>query len=336
MRANRLSACVLAALIGCTGTGDVQYAGEVHVTSPELISVSPGVSVLADADEPLFYSNGYYWLYRDGIWLRSSSYRGGFARIEHAYVPERIRAIDRPQFYVQYRRYSADTRQARADQVPTRSQRPYEPRGPVSPYPPPGSGVPSTPPPETWQPGQPHHPRNSPGGINPLAPQPTPPVTSPNDTHGTPMPPGPGGSIIDDHNQARGPQSGRGAVVPPGEDSVSIPDRPQPGQQAKAGAPTRPEERAALMRPDDRGPREAGDQGHRARPEDRSARRQPPHGTQPARDSNDAPQTSRRDKKADNRVDQNAQDRVDQGTPPSAATRAPAPPEVAKRGRRAF
>lgn len=180
MRRLRVSACVIAAaasLAACTSSGDVQYAGEVRVSSPELIEIRPGVQVVADADEPLFYSDGSYWLFRDGYWMRSDSYRGGFAYVKFAFVPERVRAIEQPQLYVQYRRHMGRDRQARATQ-----------ERPGSRTPPPHQGVPSTPPPETWQPGQQPTPSPTPPAIhNPLDPRPTPPVTSPSDVQGTPM-----------------------------------------------------------------------------------------------------------------------------------------------------
>src|SRR5439155_23656719 len=91
---------VVAASLGGCGAGEVEYGGEVHVTSPELVTVSPDVQVVADADEPLFYSDGAYWLYRDNNWYRSDNYRGGFARIEPVRVPVAVRTIDRPQMYV--------------------------------------------------------------------------------------------------------------------------------------------------------------------------------------------------------------------------------------------
>jgi len=182
MRANRISGYVFAvgaSLAGCTGTGEVSYGGEVRVASPELVEISPGVQVIADADEPLFYSDGVYWLYRDGYWLRSDDYRRGFVRVQISYVPQRVRLIERPQVYVQYRRRMGRDYQARVREQQLRSR-----PAPAQPYnPPPNQGAPSTPPPETWQPGEP--------GINPYPtpPRPTPPITSPKDVHGTPMPP---------------------------------------------------------------------------------------------------------------------------------------------------
>jgi hypothetical protein len=91
------------ALAGCAGT--VHYRGTVAVSDPALVEVQPGVYALADADEPIFYNDGFYWLYRDGVWLRSTSYRGGFARVDVYHVPQRIRVIQRPRAYVHFRRH---------------------------------------------------------------------------------------------------------------------------------------------------------------------------------------------------------------------------------------
>lgn len=155
-----VSACVFvvaASLAGCAPTGDVDYAGEVHVTSPELVTISPGVQVVADADEPLFYSDGMYWLYRDNHWYRSDSYRGGFARVEYSYLPQRIRVIEQPQTYVQYRRHG-EGRYARERQMQTRSQQS------------PATSIPSQP--DTYRPGD-AHPTPRPEGINPNPPSAT-------------------------------------------------------------------------------------------------------------------------------------------------------------------
>src|SRR5438105_15670397 len=101
MKRFRVSACIwlaATALAGCAG-GEATYSADVRVTSPELVVVQPGVEVVADADEPLFYADGYYWLYRDGLWLRSDSYRNGFARIDVNIVPAQLRQIPEPRTY---------------------------------------------------------------------------------------------------------------------------------------------------------------------------------------------------------------------------------------------
>ena len=97
------SILIAAGLCGCAGT--VHYRGTVAVQDPNLVEVQPGVYAVADADEPLFYNDGYYWLYSDGAWLRSSRYNGGFVRVDAYHVPQRVRVIDHPRAYVHYRRH---------------------------------------------------------------------------------------------------------------------------------------------------------------------------------------------------------------------------------------
>jgi hypothetical protein len=119
-----ISACVwlaAAALAGCAG-GEATYSGEVTVTSPELVAIQPGVEVVADADEPLFYSDGYYFLYRDGMWLRSDSYRGGFARIDVQMVPDQLRRLPEPRHYAHFRRTDEGRAYAQRSRQPQRQQ----------------------------------------------------------------------------------------------------------------------------------------------------------------------------------------------------------------------
>jgi hypothetical protein len=100
MRTPLVQALLLAALAsGCTGSGQVYYSGEV--TTPDLVYVGPDVQVIADYDEPIFYSDSYYWRNDGGIWYRSRNYRGGWGRYDNA--PVAIRRIDRPTAYVHYR-----------------------------------------------------------------------------------------------------------------------------------------------------------------------------------------------------------------------------------------
>jgi len=138
MSINRVSACVFAvatSLAGCVAaaTGDAEYGGEVHVTSTELVELPSGVQVVADADEPLFYSDGFYWVHRDGRWMRSSTYRGGFVSVDRDYVPERVRMISHPQSYAQYRRHHGRTLEARATPEPQPRSNRHPPGGPMPP-----------------------------------------------------------------------------------------------------------------------------------------------------------------------------------------------------------
>src|SRR5262249_38835090 len=70
------------------------------VATPDLVTVSPGVQVIADYDEPIFYSDGFYWRFYSGVWYRSTYYTGGWA---YARPPAAIVRIDRPYAYAHYR-----------------------------------------------------------------------------------------------------------------------------------------------------------------------------------------------------------------------------------------
>ncbi len=101
MRTRYLQALLFASTLSActgTGTGTVQYSADVQ--TPELIEISPGVQVIADYDEPVFYSDNYYWRFDGGVWYRSQDHRRGWVRYEA--VPERVRRIDRPSAYIHY------------------------------------------------------------------------------------------------------------------------------------------------------------------------------------------------------------------------------------------
>jgi hypothetical protein len=70
------------------------------VTAPDLVYINPSVQVIADYDEPIFYSSNYYWRADGGVWYRSSNYTSGWVRVDAA--PVAIRQIDHPSVYVHY------------------------------------------------------------------------------------------------------------------------------------------------------------------------------------------------------------------------------------------
>lgn len=85
---------------GCVASGQAGYTASATVSAPEMVVISPGVQVVANYDEPIFYSDNYYWRYEGGFWLRSRSHSGGFVR----YTPPRaILSIERPSAYIRYR-----------------------------------------------------------------------------------------------------------------------------------------------------------------------------------------------------------------------------------------
>ena len=69
---------VLAA--GCAGGIIVSDEGPNEGPPPDLVYAAPGVQVIADYDEPIFYSDSFYWRFSSGRWYRSRSYSRGLGR----------------------------------------------------------------------------------------------------------------------------------------------------------------------------------------------------------------------------------------------------------------
>ena len=96
--------CVLFAVCvaACTGSGQAQvnYGAEATVATPTLVEVEPGVQVVADYDQPVFFSEGVYWRYEGGVWYRSPYHNRAWVRVEAP--PVAVRHIQRPEMYVHY------------------------------------------------------------------------------------------------------------------------------------------------------------------------------------------------------------------------------------------
>lgn len=102
-------ALALTALLSLSATGCVVRAtGGVATyayveSDPALVEVSPGVYVIEDYGEPVFYSGGTYWLYRNNVWYRSRYYDRGWVYVDRYRVPGHVSRIDRPHRYTRYR-----------------------------------------------------------------------------------------------------------------------------------------------------------------------------------------------------------------------------------------
>lgn len=84
----------------CAGT--VGYSATATYAAPDvdMAYVSPGVQVIADYDEPVFYTDGFYWRYYGDTWYRSNTWTGGWV---HYNAPSVLLRVERPQTYVRYR-----------------------------------------------------------------------------------------------------------------------------------------------------------------------------------------------------------------------------------------
>ncbi len=54
---------------------------------PPLVVVQPGVQVVQDFDEEVFFVDGYYWIRRDGRWYRARDHRAAWVYVEPRHVP---------------------------------------------------------------------------------------------------------------------------------------------------------------------------------------------------------------------------------------------------------
>jgi hypothetical protein len=84
---------------GCLGSAQLEY--RATISTPDLVTVTPGIQVIADYDEPIFYTDGFYWRYYDNAWYRSNTYTAGWIYIDSP--PVTITRIDQPRIYAHYR-----------------------------------------------------------------------------------------------------------------------------------------------------------------------------------------------------------------------------------------
>ena len=60
------------------------------VVLPQLVVVSPGVQVVPEVEEEVFFVDGYYWCRHDGGWYKARNHRGGWIFVPGRAVPARL------------------------------------------------------------------------------------------------------------------------------------------------------------------------------------------------------------------------------------------------------
>ena len=85
-------ALALALAVPATTLGQVQFELQLNLPErlPPLVEVRPGVRVVRDLDEEIFFVNGRYWLRRDERWYRTGNPRGRWVRVEQRRVPTEL------------------------------------------------------------------------------------------------------------------------------------------------------------------------------------------------------------------------------------------------------
>lgn len=98
---HRVTKILIVFLAACGGSVGPKYAGNVRVADSRLVAVNPDVKTLADANEPVFFARGSYWLFHDGQWFRAKQAAGPWTYEAKPPVP--VRQIEQPYAYVHYK-----------------------------------------------------------------------------------------------------------------------------------------------------------------------------------------------------------------------------------------
>ena len=120
---NRIALLFVGGLIvGCAPQPNT-YRGTLHVASAKLVPVNPDVKAVADADKPVFFARGAYWLFHDGGWYSAPTLQGSFVKVERPPVP--VIQIAQPYAYTHYAR--AENAQTAASEPLANPERDPEP-----------------------------------------------------------------------------------------------------------------------------------------------------------------------------------------------------------------
>jgi len=98
----RTLALVVAFLIGLPALARAQVSVDVHfglpAVLPRLVVVSPGIQVVPEMQEEVFFTNGYYFARRDNVWYRSRTHTGGWVMVPGRRVPPGLARIPPGQY----------------------------------------------------------------------------------------------------------------------------------------------------------------------------------------------------------------------------------------------
>ena len=107
-RMNRKVLAALGVLIAAPAFAQVRVDVQIPLPTirfevpPPLVVVSPGVRVVEDYDDEVFFVDGWYWCRRDAHWFRTRDYHGGWVVVERRYVPATLVKVP-PGHYKHYK-----------------------------------------------------------------------------------------------------------------------------------------------------------------------------------------------------------------------------------------
>lgn len=105
----KLMLAAFAALTLSPAPAPAQVGVQIHVNipvNPPLVVVQPGIQVVENWDEEVFFTGGFYWVRRDAYWYRATSPRATWVYVEPRHVPPGLVKIP-PGHYKHYRKEQA-------------------------------------------------------------------------------------------------------------------------------------------------------------------------------------------------------------------------------------
>jgi hypothetical protein len=119
-------ALIVTALLGpslASAQVRAEFRVDLPVVLPPMVVISPGVQVVQDVNEEVFFHDGYYWCRRDDRWWRSRSHRAGWVMVEPRRVPPGLARIP-PGQYKHW--HKAEKEQMKAEKRERKEQRKLE------------------------------------------------------------------------------------------------------------------------------------------------------------------------------------------------------------------
>jgi hypothetical protein len=105
MTSNLLRRLVLSSVLLGSGAATAQVVTvQVPVptvrfaVAPPLVLVTPGIQVVEDHDDEIFYVDGWYWMWWNDRWYRSRDHLGGWVFVERRVVPAHLFALPRGKY----------------------------------------------------------------------------------------------------------------------------------------------------------------------------------------------------------------------------------------------
>jgi len=101
----------------------VQITMGLPVVLPPMVAVQPGVQVVSELDEEVYFVDGWYWVRRGPHWYRTHDHRGQWVWVVPARVPVRLVRIPPGRYRRLHRRDWKETRRERRQRE--RAERKY-------------------------------------------------------------------------------------------------------------------------------------------------------------------------------------------------------------------